>query len=143
MLDLTRLQNRSTNELEYNDTIILNESLYENTDIRHLSPVNVNAHIRRVTDSSYSMSLEIKGTMVLPCAITLKDVDYPFDIKTELKLSNEDDFDEEYVKINQNTIDIISIIWQNIVLEIPLRVVSADIDDTPISGDGWRFIRED
>lgn len=143
MLDLTRLQNRSINELEYCDSIVLDESLYESTDIRHLSPIDVNAHIKRVTDSSYSMDLEIKGTMVLPCAITLKDVNYPFEIKTELKLSNEEDLDEEYVKINQNSIDIISIIWQNIVLEIPLRVVSEDIDDTPISGDGWRFIRED
>lgn len=143
MLDLTRLQNRLANELNYSDTIVLDKSLYENTDIRELSKVDVSAHITRVTDSSYSMDLEIKGTMVLPCAITLKDVNYPFDIKTEVKLSNDDDLDEEYVKINQNSIDIISIIWQNIVLEIPLRVLSEDTLDTPISGDGWKLIRED
>ena len=143
MLDITRLQNRLANELKYNDTITLDESLYKNTDIRRLSPIDVDAIIRRVTDSSYSMDLEIKGTMVLPCAITLKDVIYPFDIKTEVKLSNDDEDDEEYVKINQNSIDIISIIWQNIVLEIPLRVVSEDISDNVISGDGWKFIRED
>ncbi len=143
MLDLTRLQNRLTNELEYSDTITLDKSLYENTDIRKLSPIDVSAYITRVTDSSYNMDLELKGTMVLPCAITLKDVIYPFDIKTEIKLSNDDEIDEEYVKINQNSIDIISIIWQNIVLEIPLRVLSEDIDDSPISGDGWKLIRED
>lgn len=143
MLDLTRLQNRLANELNYSDTIALDKSLYENTDIRELSELDVNAHITRVTDSSYSMDLEIKGTMVLPCAITLKDVNYPFDIKTEVKISNDDELDEEYVKINQNSIDIISIIWQNIVLEIPLRVVSEDVPDTPISGDGWKLIRED
>ena len=85
MLDLTRLQNRLANELNYSDTIVLDKSLYENTDIRELSKVDVSAHITRVTDSSYSMDLEIKGTMVLPCAITLKDVNYPFDIKTEVK----------------------------------------------------------
>ena len=50
---------------------------------------------------------------------------------------------EEYVKIMQNNIDIISIIWQNIVLEIPLRVVSEDIDDSLTSGDGWKLIREE
>lgn len=143
MLDLTRLQNRLVNELEYSDTITLDKSLYENTDIRKLSPIDVSAYITRVTDSSYNMDLELKGTMVLPCAITLKDVIYPFDIKTEIKLSNDDEIDEEYVKINQNSIDIISIIWQNIVLEIPLRVLSEDIDDSPISGEGWKLIRED
>ena len=142
-IDITRLQNRSTNEFLYKNTIVLDEALYKNTDIRKLSPVEVSADIKRITDTSYKMSLEIKGEMTLPCSITLNDVIYPFDIKTEVKLSNEDEEDEEYVKIIQNNIDIISIIWQNIVLEIPLRVVSEDIDDSLTSGDGWKLIREE
>ena len=142
-IDTTRLQNRSTNEFLYKNTIVLDEALYKNTDIRKLSPVEVSADIKRITDTSYKMSLEIKGEMTLPCSITLNDVIYPFDIKTEVKLSNEDEEDEEYVKIIQNNIDIISIIWQNIVLEIPLRVVSEDANNSPVSGEGWKLIRED
>ena len=142
-IDITRLQNRSTNEFLYKNTIVLDEALYKNTDIRKLSPVEVSADIKRITDTSYKMSLEIKGEMTLPCSITLNDVIYPFDIKTEVKLSNEDEEDEEYVKIIQNNIDIISIIWQNIVLEIPLRVVSDDANNSPVSGEGWKLIRED
>ena len=143
LIDLTKLQNRKIDEFEYNDTITLDEELYKDTDIRSLSSIDVSINIHRVTDSSYSMFMSLKGTMVLPCSVTLKDVNYPFDIKTEVKLSNDDEFDEEYVKIIQNNIDIIPIIWQNIVLEIPLRVVSEDISDSPISGDGWKLIRED
>lgn len=143
LLDLTKLQNRMLNELNYSNTIELDKSLYENTDIIELSPLLVNARIRRITDSSYEMLLSIKGTMILPCSVTLKKVSYPFDINTIVKLSNEDEENEEYVKINQNNIDIISIIWQNIVLEIPLKVVSDDVSDAPISGDGWKLIRED
>ena len=142
-IDITRLQNRSTNEFLYKNTIVLDEALYKNTDIRKLSPVEVSADIKRITDTSYKMSLEIKGEMTLPCSITLNDVIYQFDIKTEVKLSNEDEEDEEYVKIIQNNIDIISIIWQNIVLEIPLRVVSEDANNSPVSGEGWKLIRED
>ena len=103
-IDITRLQNRSTNEFLYKNTIVLDEALYKNTDIRKLSPVEVSADIKRITDTSYKMSLEIKGEMTLPCSITLNDVIYPFDIKTEVKLSNEDEEDEEYVKIIQNNI---------------------------------------
>ena len=142
-IDITRLQNRFTNEFLYKNTIVLDEALYKNTDIRKLSPVEVSADIKRITDTSYKMSLEIKGEMTLPCSITLNDVIYPFDIKTEVKLSNEDEEDEEYVKIIQNNIDIISIIWQNIVLEIPLSVVSEDANNSPVSGEGWKLIRED
>lgn len=143
LLDLTKLQNRKENELTFNEVITLEEELYKDTDIRSLSPLDVSINIHRVTDSDYSMDLNIKGTMVLPCSVTLKDVNYPFEVKTELKVSNNDENDEEYVKIMQNNIDIIPIIWQNIVLEIPLRVVSEDISDSPVEGDGWKLIRED
>ena len=143
MLDITKLQNRRADKLEYSDVITLDKSIYENTDIRDLSPVDVKIDIRRVTDSSYKMDLEIKGVMTLPCSITLKDVKYPFDIKNEIKLSNDDELDEDYVRITQNSIDIIPIIWQNILLEIPLRVVSEDISDSVTSGDGWKLIRSE
>ncbi len=143
LLDLTKLQNRSTNELDYSNRIMLDKSLYENTDIRDLSEIDVSITITRVTDSSYEMNLQIKGTMVLPCSLTLKDVSYPFDIKTSVKVSNDVENDEECVKIIQNNIDIIPIIWQNILLEIPLRVVSEDVSDSLESGDGWKLIRED
>ena len=143
MLDITRLQNRTLDELVYDDIVTLDSELYKDTDIIRLSPINVHAVIKRITYSSYNMMLNIKGTMVLPCSITLKEVDYPFDINTEVKLSNDNEDFEEYVKIMQNNIDIISIIWQNIVLEIPLRVVSEDIDDSLTSGDGWKLIREE
>ena len=142
LLDLTRLQSRISDELEYHNSIILDEMLYKDTDIRSLSPIDVEITIVRSSDSSYNMNLRIKGTMVLPCSLTLKDVNYPFDIKTEVKVSNDDEIYDEYVKINQNNIDIIPIIWQNILLEIPLRVESEDVSDSIVSGEGWKLIRE-
>lgn len=142
LLDLTRLQSRISDELEYHNSIILDEMLYKDTDIRSLSPIDVDIIIARSSDSSYNMDLRIKGTMVLPCSLTLKDVNYPFDIKTEVKVSNDDENYDEYVKINQNNIDIIPIIWQNILLEIPLRVESEDVSDSIVSGEGWKLIRE-
>ena len=142
LLDLTRLQSRISDELEYHNSIILDEMLYKDTDIRSLSPIDVEITIVRSSDSSYNMDLRIKGTMVLPCSLTLKDVNYPFDIKTEVKVSNDDENYDEYVKINQNNIDIIPIIWQNILLEVPLRVESEDVSDSIVSGEGWKLIRE-
>ena len=79
--------------------------------------------------------------MVLPCAITLKPVDYPFNIK----ISGE--IDELYSEIDENnknfknSIDILPIIWENILLEIPIRVVSDEArnSDINMSGDGWKF----
>ena len=142
LLDLTRLQSRISDELEYHENIILDEELYKNTEIRSLSSIDVDIFITRFDDVSYNMDLNIKGTMILPCSLTLKDVSYPFDIKTEVKVSNNDENSDECVRINQNNIDIIPIIWQNILLEIPLRVVSEDVSDSILSGEGWKLVRE-
>ena len=143
MLDITKLQNRRADTLEYSDIITLDKDIYKNTDIRDLSPIDVKIIIRRVTDYSYDMNIELDGVMTLPCSVTLKDVLYPFHIENTVKLSNDDEIDEDYVKITQNTIDIIPIIWQNILLEIPLRVVSEDVSDLNTSGDGWKLIRDE
>ena len=52
---------------------------------------------------------------------------------------------EENQRNFQNTIDILPIIWENILMEIPMRVVSEDVKDKDInmSGDGWKFITEE
>ena len=50
IIDLTKLQNRTINTYEYKDIITLDESLYKNTDIRYLSPLEVIANIKRVTE---------------------------------------------------------------------------------------------
>ena len=39
-----------------------------------------------------------------------------------------------------NSIDLLPIIWQNILMEIPIRIVSPDIKDENIYGDGWKYI---
>ena len=51
--------------------------------------------------------------------------------------------EKTYEKIINNSIDLIPIIWQNIILEVPLKVVSPDIEVKNINGDGWRFITDE
>ena len=87
-----------------------------------------------------AVNLCIKGIMVLPCAVTLKPVDYHFNIEIDNEICEIlDNFDKNY----QNTIDIFPIIWENILMEIPMRVVSEDAKDYKIEGDGWKLITEE
>ena len=73
--------------------------------------------------------------MVIEDAISLEDVDYAFSCEI---LENIDEFLEN----NQNTIDILEVLWQNIVLEIPLKYTEVD-DLSKYQGDGWKVISED
>ena len=54
MLDITRLQNRTLDELVYDDIVTLDSELYKDTNIIRLSPINVHAVIKIITDSSYN-----------------------------------------------------------------------------------------
>ena len=42
-----------------------------------------------------------------------------------------------------NSIDLIPIIWQNIILEVPLKVISPNVQYENLKGDGWKFITEE
>ena len=77
--------------------------------------------------------------MVLPCAITLKPVDYPFSTEINGQL---DELLVENDKKFKNTIDILPIIWENILMEIPMRVVSPNAKPEKLKGEGWQFITE-
>ena len=43
----------------------------------------------------------------------------------------------------QKTIDITEDLWQNILVEIPLKAVNDKNKDLTLEGDGWRLISED
>ena len=46
---------------------------------------------------------------------------------------------DEFLENNQNSIDILEILWQNIVLEIPLKYTEVE-DLSKYQGDGWKVI---
>ena len=87
-----------------------------------------------------SLRLNIKCILTLICSISLKDVKYDVDTSIEEEISEEND---ENMKILNNSIDLLPIIWQNILMEIPIKVVSPDIEEKNIYGDGWKFITDE
>ena len=86
----------------------------------------------------YFLNLNIKGKMVLPCSLTLEPVDYPFTLKIDENLN---ELIENFKK-NQKTIDILPIIWENILMEIPMKVVSPKAKNMKTKGDGWELITD-
>ena len=131
------------NNLE--DEIIIDEEIeipkeYLNDDIKDISKVKVKGNI---TSDGYMIeaNLNIKCDLTLTCSVSLKDVKYPIDIDINEEIS--DDSEEEFDKILNNSIDLLPIIWQNILVEIPMKVVSPDLKEENIYGDGWKFITDE
>lgn len=125
-------------KIEIDSDFNIDESFYNDTDIRKLENLHVSGVVSVDYDDYINFELKITGRMILPCAITLADVPYDFDTNVEENIGK---FEEIY-KNTKNTLEISEILWENIVLEIPIRVVSKDIKPSNTSGDGWELISE-
>ena len=99
ILDLTRLINNYVEEIKINEKLFFGDKYIKNTEIRKLSEIIVEGCISCTTEKLYDLNFIVKGEMVLPCAITLEDVNYPFCININEILSEWDLDDEKYIKI--------------------------------------------
>jgi uncharacterized protein len=117
------------------------------SSIREISPVRVSGRVD-VSAKKFTFHLTIEGTMVLPCSRTLVDVSYPFSIEsTETFFLNDYDVtDEDSHHVQGEMIDLLPIVKELILLEIPMQIFSdkADHEDAaPQSGKGWEVISEE
>ena len=144
IINLTKLITNLSDEILLDDTIEIDKSYLENTDIKDISKVKINGNIKPY-DSNFELNANIKCTLTLICSVSLKDVKYDVDINiNEIIGESNDIIDiEENNKIINNSIDLIPIIWQNIILEVPLKVISPDVTPKNIEGDGWKFITDE
>ena len=140
IVDLTRLMNNYIERIEIDNTINFSDEYTKILILERLSDVKVVGSISKPESDIYNLNLNLDGMMVLPCALTLEDVEYPFSIEINEILTENVDDDESYFKISGNSIDILPIIWQYIVLEIPARVESKTAYKVNRAGDGWRLI---
>ncbi len=144
IINLTKLITKLTDKVIIDDEVEIDKSYLKNTDIKNISKVKVKGDITSY-QNQYELNLNIKCTLTLTCSISLKDVKYDINIDVnEVIGEDEESADiEENNKIINNTIDLIPIIWQNIILEVPLKVISPDVKSKNIKGDGWRFITDE
>lgn len=135
-LDLNYLNRFS--KINIDEDISIDNEYFKNTEIRDLKDIHVSGIVEIDFEDNINLELKISGLMILPCAVTLQDVEYKFETDIEESIGK---FEEIY-KNNKNTLEISSILWENIVLEIPIRVVAECVKPSNTSGDGWELISE-
>ena len=117
------------------DIIIPNEYL-ENSGIRRLNNIHFKGNIKKLVDDTYSLEGVLSGTMILADDITLEDYEYNFTSEIEENI--------EETSINlQKTLDITDILWQNMLIEVPSKVVNDKNKNIKLEGNGWRLSSED
>jgi len=142
-IDLTKLITSSLEELEITGEVLIDEEKIHETSIRRLENVSFNGSILKLCDGNFQITGDLVGNMVLPDDITLEDVVYPFESKLEENFSEMDENLENNLKIVQNRLDITEFLWQNILVEIPLKVKLSKNENLSLEGNGWRLVTEE
>lgn len=142
-IDITRLKSDIDEFIDVDLDYSFSKEELEGTDLLELNNVKIKGIISKDTLDNYSIDLNVDGVMVLPCAITLEPVNYPFSVKISGNLEEMLEEINENSKKIENSIDIFPIIWENILMEIPMKVVSEKAKDIKLEGDGWRLITDE
>ncbi len=140
MFDISKLNNNTLEILEIDETLDYPLEKLKGTDIKSLNNIRVKGTVSRIQDNVYHLNMHITGSMVLLCARSLEDVTYPLDIFIDKNIK-EDENEEEIDVICENSLDIFEIVWENIVLEVPLRVVKENANFIS-EGNGWSLVDE-
>ena len=111
--------------------------------IRGLQDVTVSGNIHYDTESDRVFAdLDISGVMIVPCSITLEDVEYDFHTKSLEVFSFEKSDDEDVHEVKGDVVELLPVIFQLILMEVPLKVVKKGLKQYP-KGDGWEVVKEE
>ena len=142
LIDISKLLNGNELNLEVNEKVEITEEQLKSTEIISLKDTYVKGYITMDDDRNFYLDLVLSGTMVLPCSVTLKPTDYKFE--TEINGEYQEmllEIENSTIKIDK-TLDIFPIIWENILMEIPIKVTCPDATDLKLSGDGWKLVTD-
>ena len=123
---IAKLIKAGAKEIEINEEVDFTDAVKRNPDIRGMSNVLVTGKgtLDRA-ERRAAFDLIIQGEMTLACALTLDDVSYPFQATLNpVFIWDEEKYDEDSEDyLAKDTIELASVLWQEIFIQIPLRIV--------------------
>ena len=131
---LNQLYRFSGKSFEFDGVLNYDERVKNIEDILSISSVKVKGIGKQLYEDRYTFNIHIECTLYLECARTLEEVSYPINLDVEEVFDTQEyDTDEDINIIPKNTIDLRDVIFQDIYLEKPIRVVKEG--STPIIDD--------
>ncbi len=108
---------------------------FDKGDIKDLKNVHVNGYLTISEYDELDYNLTITGTMILEDSVTLEETEYDFESEADDSAGNY----EKYLNKNRNLLDILPILWENIVSEVPIQIKKEGSTLQNVSGNGWEF----
>lgn len=134
-IDITKLNQNIEDVIEIRENVTFPETYFEKSEIQNIIKAEVSGQIKLDEERDIQVNLVLTGEMILQDSISLEDINYPFSIEIDEKI-------EKNTENFENTLDILDILWQNIVLEVPLRFTNVN-DYSKFKGEGWKLLSEE
>ncbi len=134
-MDLNLLFQKIKKEILVDEMLSFDSTECQTLGIEALDNVHVTGKIYNHLDDEIACDLKVTGTMQLKDAISNEIVSYPFSFDL---VENVEDFIEK----TQNTLAFKQLLWENIVLEVPIRYTTVN-DYDAYQGEGWRLTSEE
>ncbi|WP_053368837.1 YceD family protein [Bacillus sp. FJAT-27245] len=145
---INQLQKSRNKELAIDELVNADEIKEIDSSVRGVSPIRVTGRAD-IGPHKAVFNIRLTGHLVLPCSRTLVDVNYPVDVETtETFLFNTSGYetDEEAHQVKGDVVDLMPVIREILLLEIPIQVFCNDANPegaAPQSGKDWEVVREE
>ena len=139
IIDLNELYKKGTIIIDDNVELEIKDS---SLGIKKLENLKLIGKITYNDFDELDINLKLTGIMYLLDAMTLEEIPYDFESNIEESLEENEINIEKYIDKSKNILDIQEILWENIVLEVPIRV-RKDNSDISLEGEGWQLNKED
>lgn len=136
--DLNKISERG---IEIDQHISFGPDYLKHTTIKELNDCHVVGRIYYNITKEVIFDGDISGIMKLVDANTTELIDYPFNTHITEILDEIKQIEENLRTNMQNSLDLEEVLWQNIVLEVPIRVTKTD-KPNKTKGDGWELYDE-
>lgn len=139
IIDLSKLN--QSGSIIIDEEFTYDKECYKNTSIIDLKPVKVSGKIFYNISDEIELDVDVEGIMILEDSITLDPIEYPYSFNINEIVNETNEEIKEYYQNSKNTLDIMPILWQNIVLEVPISITKEK--DAHLSGEGWELKNND
>ena len=123
---VSQLRKLTTNPYHFSLELDFSSEAEQVEDIQNIGIALVEGTISRVDDDIFRCTYHLKVELVLSCSLTLEPVNYSKDFEQEDLIGYANADYDDVVEISGNTIDLKAIVWDNIIVNIPIRIVRDD-----------------
>lgn len=139
------LKQQKNGEFDFAESLTFPQDMFYNlSGLNGLKDVEASGHGRyNATDERLYVDLTITGQMVVPCAVSGEDFDYPFEInEPETFVFYKPEEEEDVIEAQRDVADLTPVVFTEIMLAVPARAVKPGATMLE-SGDGWQVMSEE